>query len=122
MLGPEPYSLGEHPLQKSVPRGAPQASLEGCSWALSGTREEGGEHGGITSAPISSALHCVNYSRHFPSLNQQGELYGFASKHFPSWASKNLLLSHQNRKGKKKIADLWIFLVLCFEYLKSSLD
>lgn len=107
-----------------MPRGAlHEAGLDGCRWALSGMREERREHSGITSAPISSALHCVNYSRHFPSLNQQGELYGFASKHFPSWVSKNLLLSHQNRKGgKKKVADLWIFLVLCFENLKSSLN
>lgn len=39
-----------------------------------------------STASVSSSLHfhCVNYSQYFPSLNQQGELYGFASKHFPS--------------------------------------
>lgn len=72
--------------------------------------EEGREHSGITSAPISSAFHCVNYSQHFPSVNQQVELYGFASKHFPSWVSKNLLLSHQNRGEKKKLLISGFFL------------
>lgn len=84
-----------------VPRGAQhEGRLGGFSWALSGMKEEGREHSGIPSAAISSALHCVNYSRHFPSLNQRRELYEFASKHFPSWVSKNLLLSHQNGKEK----------------------
>lgn len=66
-------------------------------------RREGDEHSGITSASISSSLHfhCVNYSQHFPSLNQQSELYGFASKRFPSWVSKNFSSSSKLKRKKK---------------------